>query len=43
MEQTNQVDSTGESKKKDNNDVSSGFVFRLFTATFILTVVTLGV
>ena len=41
MNLTNEVDTSGESKKKDNNTVSSGFVVRLFTATFLLTVVTL--
>jgi hypothetical protein len=41
MEQTNQVETAEESKNKDDNAVSGGFVVRLFTATFILTVVTL--
>jgi hypothetical protein len=42
MDEDKQIETAGGSGDKITNSVSSGFVVRLFTAAFLLTVVTLG-
>ncbi|MHC4757388.1 MAG: hypothetical protein ACYTE8_01905 [Planctomycetota bacterium] len=41
MEELKQFETSGEGTVKESNSVSSGFVVRMFTAAFLLTVVTL--